>query len=344
MALRLLCVVALFGVACGDDSSAPVDAQAEASLDAAPPVDQSVIDEGMMDAEVAVEVGADEGMDERVIAPGDPSVLGPRTLSETEDRVGDTPVVAYVPEGGGPLVVFAPGFLLESAFYESTMRHIASHGFVVVRTDPPMSFATPDHVAIRDDMRAVVDWSLRDAPFASQVDAGRIAAVGHSLGGKAATMLALADSRITALVAIDPVDGGGFIPSDRTPDIVPSDMDGLVIASAFLGETTNGSGGFMPCAPTDNNFQRFYEAATRATVAYEFDFLGADHMDFLSERSACGRLCGACDEGSADDAAVAAGTNTIVTAFLRLRFFVESGMTQWLDGASRPADVNVRSR
>lgn len=297
--------------------------------------------------------------DSGMVRPGtDPSSMGPHTVSETMATVEAdrrTPVTAYVPSLPDgvrvPLVLFLPGFQLNTSQYAGTLRHLASHGFVVVGANPTASLLSVNHVQMAADGRAVIAWATREAPFASRVDASRVGVSGHSLGGKLATLITMDDMSIDALLAIDPVDGdpsplGGGGSRDR-PDIVPSRGADVRVPAGFLGETTNSRGGgfgMMACAPADQNFMQFYAAVTMAPWAAQWDVAGADHMDFLDDPAACGFTCSVCPDGPADDAAVLRATRTIVTAFFRRHLAAEAAMDAYLIGGSVPAGVAVMHR
>ena len=220
-----------------------------------------------------------------------------------------------------PLVLFMPGFQLNSGQYAITLEHLASHGFVVLGADAPGSLFAVSHVEMAADGRAVIDWATSAAPFAASVDATRVGVTGHSLGGKLATLITMDDMRIDALLAIDPVDGdpsplGGGGSPDR-PDLVPSRGAAVLVPAGFIGETVSGAGGFMPCAPAAQNFTQFYMATTAAPWAAQWDMTGADHMDFLDNPAACGFTCSVCADGPAVDATIVANTRTLATAFFR---------------------------
>lgn len=299
--------------------------------------------------------GSDAGMPSEA-----PDVVGPYAVSTSDGTVtrGDrsTPVAAYLPDGAGtsPLIVFAPGFQLESRRYEPLFERLASHGFVVVRADPdagsPFIPGSTNHLEMRDDLIAVIDWATGEASFASRVDGARIGVTGHSLGGKLATMVAAQDERVGALLGIDPVDGGGgpLGPSPSTPDIVPSESGGITVPVGFLGETVNAeaSGGpfAMACAPADQNFQQFYEGTSSASWAAEWDVADADHMDFVWDKAGCD-ACGLCmPEGTADEDAVRAATATVAVAFFRRHLGGEARVEPWLTGDQVPAGLSTRSR
>lgn len=292
----------------------------------------------------------DAGPDPTGVDPGAP---GSWALLETfEDdvvREGRTiPVAAHLPAKEGelsPLVVFTPGFQLESWRYEALAEFVAGHGFVVVRAQPPGGFLDISHVAMSEDISAVIDWALAaDGPLANHVDPdGGIVTMGHSLGGKVSTMTAYSDARVTGLFAIDPVNGGNPITGYTAdlPDILPEQVQGQAIPMGFVGETVNASGGFQPCAPGDQNFQTFYAAAEGSGAwVTSWDIEGADHMDFVSDVSGC-LFCGQCGEGSADEGEVQAITRTLAVAFLRRHVLGEPEQEAWLTGAEVPAGVTV---
>ena len=371
---RFAATCLLFGLAaCGDGTtdvpdapSSTVDAFVAPGTDAfvAPGTDafsteapDAFVPEGVDAGPPAVDaflVGAD--------APspitGDPSAVGPYTVSEstatvTADR-RRTPVTAYVPTlpagTTAPLVLFLPGFQLNTSQYAGTLRHLASHGFVVVGANPAATLLRVNHVNMAADGRAVIGWATSMAPFASSVDATRIGVAGHSLGGKLSTLITMDDDRIDALYAIDPGDGdpsplGGGSP-DR-PDLVPSRGREITVPAGFLGETTNGMAGggigSMACAPSEQNFTQFYAAATAAPWAAQWDVTGADHMDFLDDPD-CGFTCSVCPDGPADDAAVLRTNRTLLTAFFRRHLAGDASMDATLTGASVPAGVTTMRR
>ena len=247
-----------------------------------------------------------------------------------------------------PLLVFLPGLLLESAQYAPLLERVASHGVVVIGADLPVSLTEMDQPALAEDARAVIDWALDSAGrLAGQIDPERIALAGHSLGGKVSTLAALADPRVAALFAVDPVSSegtaGGF--SVTNPDVIHDGLERLDLPAAFAGETTNGAGGVngQPCAPADGNFERFFAAATAAPWAARYDFPGADHIDFVWDQEDC-LACLLCEPGTADPAEVQAGLATLMVAFLRRHLLDELAMDAWLSGARVPEGVSSELR
>jgi len=281
--------------------------------------------------------------------PGaDPTMDGPLGVTTMDDSVmrdgRTTPVTAHVPDGAGPypLVLFLPGFQLESERYAELCDRVASHGYVVVRADPPASLVGVSHVAMRDDAIAVLDWAAGELPVT-----GDVGLMGHSLGGKVSTMVAGMRTDVGALLGIDPVNGGnpftGY--SAELPDIVPDVTETLTIPVGYLGETTNAMGGLggMACAPMDQNYMTFYEGSTMAPWAAEWTFEGADHMDFVSDTMGCGFTCSACTDGTADEADVLAGTYTLAVAFFERHLRGRTDVDAYLTGAMVPSGVTTRS-
>lgn len=282
-----------------------------------------------------------------------PSVDGPFGLLGAvsaevvrEDRT--IPVLAYLPERPAgevsPVVLLSPGFQLSSWRYEALAEYVAQHGFAVVLADPPAGLLSVSHVAMAADLSAVLDWALSaTGPIADHVDLeGPVALMGHSLGGKVSVMTASADPRVSALFALDPVNGGNPLSgyTAELPDIVPDLMTDLAIPMGFVGEATNADNGLVPCAPADQNFQTFFEAAESSPWAASWDIPGADHMDFVFDTGAC-LVCTQCPDGGADEAAVRAVTKTLAVAFLRRHLLGEGAQDTWLVGSLVPSKIGV---
>jgi len=361
-ALRALFVsLALLGAGCGGDAPPPPVAPDLGPGDSdggTPDLGGDLIDLGGVPVDLgggSMDLGPDpvdlgpDPVDLGTTPTTAPNVVGPYAVTRSMTMVGTSPVTVFdptLPAGvRAPLAVFMPGFQLTVSRYAAICERLASHGVVVVGVDATGGFF-PNHVALRDAAIAVIDWAISRAPTADHTDGSRVMTFGHSLGGKLATMAAGSDTRVTALLAIDPVNGGGGpgmgYTADR-PDIVPDVVAALTIPMGFLGETTNATGGFMPCAPADQNFTTFYDAATAAPWAAQWNFLGADHMDFVPDVSAC-FACAACTAGTADPATVVRDTQTLTVAFAQRHLFGVAAAEDWLRGAMVPAGIAVTGR
>lgn len=223
----------------------------------------------------------------------------------------------YTPGGAtaAPLVIVSPGFQMARTQYASYAQHLASWGFVVVLADYADTGFFADHQGLADDVSAVIDHAIATLP----IDAEKIGAAGHSLGGKISVFAASQDARIRAVVAWDPVDS-------NNPSVAPQKMTTMTTAIAMVGETTNASGGGMPCAPAAENFEQFYAAAP--SPALSLTVIGADHMDWVDDPS-CG-FCGFCAAGAADPSLARTVTKRLDVAWLRLHLLGDATMEPWL--------------
>jgi dienelactone hydrolase len=148
-------------------------------------------------------------------ASGGPWAVGEREVVVAAGQRSFGAWVLYPAEGanGGreaaratgpfPVVVFGHGYLSPVEFYASTLRALASWGFLVVA---PRSGGElfPDHAAYAADFSAVLDWvAEQDADsrswLAGGVTPGVAAASGHSMGGGASLLAAAADPRFTTV-------------------------------------------------------------------------------------------------------------------------------------------------
>ena len=166
---------------------------------------------------------------------------------------------------------------------------------------------------------------------------------GHSLGGKIALLAATMDSHVKAAFVLDPVDGGG--PSGCTAPAcvtVANLMTGLQIPTGFLGETTDASGGFQPCAPGASNFTTFY--AKTNTPSLEVTALGANHMSFVDDLAACGANCTFCNAATATNADVTQMARAFMTAFFERHLRGKTAFDAYLTGAQAQSRYVMTNR
>ena len=119
--------------------------------------------------------------------------------------------------GDHPLAVYSHGFMSRRQGGEFIARHLASHGWVVVAADFPLThFFAPGGPRVEDavnqpgDVAFLISSLLYGAegtrPFDGGIDSRRIAVVGLSLGGLTTTLVsfhpALRDPRVRAAVSI----------------------------------------------------------------------------------------------------------------------------------------------
>jgi len=245
----------------------------------------------------------------------------------------DVAVAGFYPGGGPtpgpyPLVVVAHGFQLPPTQYTGYVRRLATHGYVAVTADFQAGLFGTDHLANAQQVLAAIDWAADEPTLAGVVDTGAVGLTGHSLGGKLAVHGAALDPRVRASITLDPVDGSQMCDAEKCPDVTA--MLPLDVPLGFLGETLDGSGGFMPCAPEADNFLTFFAAASAPALAVTVN--GANHMSFLDDVAGCGFTCSFCKMPTLDDATVNRLARAYVVAFYGLHLKGVAGYETFLTG------------
>ncbi len=241
-----------------------------------------------------------------------------------------------------PLIVLSHGFQLAGDDYTSYAERWASHGFVVVAATYDGGLSTRTHAELAEDFVSIVDWTLAQngdpaADLFHWVDPEHIGAAGHSRGGKQSFFGALVDARVDAVFGLDPVDSGPPFGGNARdyPSLAPERMGELHIPIAVVG-SERGPEGAVPCAPGDDNWDEYYNAAN--SPAYAWLVAGSGHMDF---QDACGLACIACAGGD-DPGFTREFSRTTSTAFFRYFLFGEAAYAPWLDGPAARADARVQ--
>jgi dienelactone hydrolase len=217
------------------------------------------------------------------------TVSNPATGSEL-------PVVVWYPDetardgpsaGPFPGIVFSHGFLANPHLYAGNGQHLASWGYIVA-----MPWFASSELAgrVSDAARVLtyleIELDAPGTPFQGMVDAGRLGAVGHSLGGLTALVLAARDDRVRAVVATDPVNPPGF--AGFTAWNSREEGKSLSAPALLIGapaQTCNYYG----------SYERFYPHLAPPHKA-KLVVPDANHCDFMltgnaAVRDACYRLC-----------------------------------------------------
>ncbi len=269
----------------------------------------------------------------------DPNLDGPWTIAEVKGTfdVGGVKVAmdAFYPTAGPeagpyPVVVIAHGFQLPAAQYTNYAKRLASHGYVALTADFKAElFGGTDHVANAKQVLGGIDWAAQEPKLMGVADTNNVGLTGHSLGGKLAVHGAILDNRVRASITLDPVDGSMNCDAAKCPDI--SNMLPTDIPLGFLGETLDGMGGGMLCAPAPDNFLSFYGKASAPALAVTVN--GANHMSFLDDAAGCGFICGFCKAATLDNAVVNALSRAYVVAFYGRHLKDNAGYDTYLTGA-----------
>ncbi len=149
-----------------------------------------------------------------------------RATQANNDYAGDTKrelkTNIWLPVGDSdephPLIIYSHGFSSNNDAARVTNAHLASHGYVVMAPNFPLTntFAPGEPLAVDvanqpGDVSFVIDQAIElskaaDGPLSGKIDAARIAAIGISMGGLTSTVAALHpldnDSRIRAAISI----------------------------------------------------------------------------------------------------------------------------------------------
>lgn len=268
----------------------------------------------------------------------DPDQDGPWTIGQIAGSIVvdgvEVPIECYFPTGGGapgpyPVVVVAHGFQLPAAQYTKYIQRLATHGYVALTADFKAELFGTDHVANAQQVLAGIDWAADEPALAGVADTGNVGLTGHSLGGKLAIFGAVLDDRVRASITLDPVDGAQMCDAQKCPDV--SEMLPTDIPLGFVGETLDGGGGFMPCAPEADNFLTFFAAADTPALAVTVN--GANHMSFLDDVDTCGFTCSFCQAATLENDVVNALSRAYVVAFYGRHLKGEAGYDEYLIGA-----------
>lgn len=117
----------------------------------------------------------------------------------------------FDPTGGPyPVLSFGHGFLSAVTLYQSTLAHLASHGWFAIASQSEGGLL-PNHANFANDIRFCLDHLVaanldRGSPYFGAVASDRLAVGGHSMGGGSSMLAAAADPRIVAVVPLAAAD------------------------------------------------------------------------------------------------------------------------------------------
>ncbi|GBF91171.1 chlorophyllase [Raphidocelis subcapitata] len=188
-------------------------------------------------------------------------ITAPAVTQPSAGAAGDPACDAAAAGRGHPLLFFYSGFQLRASFYSGYPQRLASWGWAVVTYDLTLLDLVPAGVQSTWAPHILDALSAANAdpssPWHGRLDASRLAAAGHSRGGKIAA-LHLANGRrggagpgFGAAYLIDPVDSEGG-PGE------PSAVEALRGLNASVGISAAGVSG--PCNPADR-VEGFWEVA-----------------------------------------------------------------------------------
>lgn len=207
------------------------------------------------------------------------------------------PLLIATPREAGryPVVVLQHAFTMKNSFYTELLKHVASHGFIVVA--PQMYWIAGSDATDEICLAAsVIDWFSLGLPEvllkrvpSVEADLEKLALVGHSRGGKVvfglATGVCKTSLKFSAIAGLDPVDGMGIHQQTNPPilQFFPHSLNlgfPTLIVGAALGSSRRNFL-FPPCAPEGVSHEAFF----CESGAPSFHFVASEygHMDYLDE-------------------------------------------------------------
>jgi dienelactone hydrolase len=219
---------------------------------------------------------------------------------------------------GGPYagVSFGHGFLQQPTIYDSTLRHLATHGFLVIATESYTGFF-PNHSLYADDLLHCLTWLERaDADAGSAlfgaVDTGAFGLSGHSMGGGASVLAAARDGRVRAVA--------NLAAAETNPSAIDA-MGRVRVPVSLL------SGSEDSITPPGQHQEPMYGAGSAPRQLPSL--LGGSHCGFLDSNVIF------CDSGSLPRAEQLALTRRLLTEFFALHLRGEQGVWSavWGPGA-----------
>lgn len=198
-----------------------------------------------------------------------------------------------------PAITFGHGFLQAVSTYQSTLNHLATHGYFVIASDSE-SGLFPSHQNFANDLRFSLDYLTQQNGEQSsflfnQVATARYGASGHSMGGGASILAASQDPRIKALA--------NLAAAETNPSATAAVTNVNVPVSLISGSSDT-------IVPVSSNGQLMYNAGRAPKMLPVIQ--GGWHCGF-QESNGIG-----CDSGTITRAQQLAETRRLLTAFFDL--------------------------
>lgn len=221
-----------------------------------------------------------------------------------------------------PGITFGHGFVQPVTQYTSTLRHLATHGFLVIASQSEGSLF-PNHGNFAKDMRFCLDWLEQQnadagSAFFNGVDTGRFGASGHSMGGGCSILASKDDPRIDALAPL--------AAANTNPSSINAMLDVAVPVRLVAGSQDG-------IVATDTNSAVMYanaDAPKQLQVIQGGFHCGFTDGDFLF-----------CDSGSITRAAQLAITRRLLTEFFLLHLKLDQSTWKPVWGTALPDETET---
>lgn len=187
----------------------------------------------------------------------DLSNRGPHRVMEGDLGYTGLPGKVYAPAQGRdlPAVAFGHDWRRDISAYESTLRHLASWGIVVVAPDTETGL-NPDHRGFAADLETALQIAagVRIGNGNITVSPNKLGLVGHGMGGGAAVLSAVDNEKVGAVAAI--------YPSNVAPSAVEAARN-LFLPGLIIGPGEDADALFSPGNPAKLAYNWAGKAAYR---------------------------------------------------------------------------------
>lgn len=258
--------------------------------------------------------------------PG-PFNVGARTINVTRDDASTFEMQLFYPADSNgldvplaagtesfPAISFGPGFLQPTIQYESTLRHLASWGYLTTSTESQLSFEPnkPQYAQDLSDMLTQLEISNVDvgSDLYGRVAVDRFGVSGHSLGAGVSILTAVADPRIKAVANLAAASTNA--PPPFPPGLPPTDDPSAIDLISNLNVPVSLiSGSVDAIVPPAENGQLMYNNAPAPKMLPSI--IGGAHCGFVDNE-----LPLFCDDGLISKESQLELTRSELTSFFEL--------------------------
>ncbi len=215
----------------------------------------------------------------------------------------------FDPAGGPyPGITFGHGFLQAVSNYQSTLEHLATHGYFVIASDSEGGLF-PSHQNFANDLRQSLTFLEQEnlnssSVLFNQVLTSKFGASGHSMGGGASILATAQDSRIKALA--------NLAAAETNPSAVNA-MPSVAVPASLI------SGSSDTIVPVASNGQLMFNAGPAPKLLPVIQ--GGWHCGFIDSNGF------GCDSGTITRTEQLTETRRLLTSFFNL--YLKSDETHW---------------
>ncbi|SDS47737.1 dienelactone hydrolase family protein [Corynebacterium timonense] len=176
------------------------------------------------------------------------STKGPHHVLEGDLGYTGLPGKVYAPEEGKnlPAVAFGHDWMRGVDDYHDTLRHLASWGIVVAAPDTETGLR-PDHAGLAADLETTLQIlsGVRLGNGNITVSPGKLGLAGHGMGGGAAVLAAVDNTKVAAVAAV--------YPAATAPSAVEAARE-VLLPGMIIGPDSDSDAIFDPGNPAEVAF------------------------------------------------------------------------------------------